>query len=562
MKMKRLHTLFFGAALIAVICGASLAGCGEHQHKFGSWIDSTPATCTEAGVVAHKDCKGCGKHFNAEGEEISIEIPPLGHDLDAGVLSTPPTCTTPGVRTRTCRRCSKPVNEPVSPYNHDWDDGEVIEPASCSKQGLSKFTCLRCQTSENRRTDKLPHTWDVSLTVRTEPECEKNGSEKKTCKICNETVTEILPKLGHELGSVIALEPATCEKEGSRTKQCTRCKKTVTEKIDALGHNWQGDYTIDVKPDFGKPGSKSYHCSRCDQRRGEVTIPALSHGTKIEYEFITLRNTGERIDASGAVITVYNAAGDPVATSTRSTLVNGSFKTMLEPETYTVKVAGLPAGYSAETSYTVIPQEPICRLWLTASPIASPASSSLRYSVGDVMHDFTYKTVYGENISLSALLKKKRLVLLNFFYVNCQWCNAEFPGLVEVYKRYRDDVAVIAIDPYLAHHDSEDAVRKYAENYSMAFDGIVWDANLELNVNFGVTSYPANIVIDKEGVITMLHHNSLVESDGNGGYDSSRLYANLFDRYLADSYWQNRPGAAVSLQQRCEVALPAKRESD
>ena len=75
-------------------------------HTFGDWIVETPATCTDAGVKAHKDCSVCKKHFDNDGNEIAdLTISATGHDttfhekVDA-------TCTTEGTLAYwSCDKC-------------------------------------------------------------------------------------------------------------------------------------------------------------------------------------------------------------------------------------------------------------------------------------------------------------------------------------------------------------------------------------------------------------------------------------------------------------------------
>lgn len=42
-------------------------------HKFGSWIDEVPATLENVGIVGHKDCEYCKKHFDESDNEITEE---------------------------------------------------------------------------------------------------------------------------------------------------------------------------------------------------------------------------------------------------------------------------------------------------------------------------------------------------------------------------------------------------------------------------------------------------------------------------------------------------------
>ena len=82
-----------------------------HEHNFGSWQAEVTATCTSSGTVAHKDCLSCGKHFDAEDNEIAdIAIPtnPNAHDFGVWVDGVSATIFSDGVVAhKDCNRCKK-----------------------------------------------------------------------------------------------------------------------------------------------------------------------------------------------------------------------------------------------------------------------------------------------------------------------------------------------------------------------------------------------------------------------------------------------------------------------
>ena len=41
------------------------------DHKFGMWQETVQATTEKEGILAHKDCESCGKHFDANGVELT-----------------------------------------------------------------------------------------------------------------------------------------------------------------------------------------------------------------------------------------------------------------------------------------------------------------------------------------------------------------------------------------------------------------------------------------------------------------------------------------------------------
>ena len=85
-----------------------------HEHNFGSWQTEVTATCTSCGTVAHKDCLSCGKHFDADGNEITdIVIPtsPNAHDFGIWTDGFLPTVFADGVVAhKDCNLCKKHFN--------------------------------------------------------------------------------------------------------------------------------------------------------------------------------------------------------------------------------------------------------------------------------------------------------------------------------------------------------------------------------------------------------------------------------------------------------------------
>lgn len=78
-------------------------------HTFGSWIDEVPATCTDKGTAAHKDCSICGKHFDSNGTEIAdLAISAKGHTFGDWIDEVPATSKVEGVKGhKDCSVCNK-----------------------------------------------------------------------------------------------------------------------------------------------------------------------------------------------------------------------------------------------------------------------------------------------------------------------------------------------------------------------------------------------------------------------------------------------------------------------
>lgn len=88
--------------------GYTVSDKGACLHTdYGTTERTMPATCGEAGRV-DTICSNCGEVISTR------ELPPTGaHVWDNGVVTTAPTETTPGVRTRTCSGCDQTRTEAI-----------------------------------------------------------------------------------------------------------------------------------------------------------------------------------------------------------------------------------------------------------------------------------------------------------------------------------------------------------------------------------------------------------------------------------------------------------------
>ena len=93
-----------------------------HTHSFGEWKVTTKPTCTEAGIKT-RECD-CGVTERAE-------VPAAGHNWDAGTITREPTSKADGEKTRSCLVCKATMTEPVKysgSLESDDDEKSSVEP--------------------------------------------------------------------------------------------------------------------------------------------------------------------------------------------------------------------------------------------------------------------------------------------------------------------------------------------------------------------------------------------------------------------------------------------------
>ena len=171
--------------------GYTVSDKGACLHTdYGTTERTMPATCGEAGRV-DTICSNCGEVISTR------ELPPTGaHVWDNGVVTTAPTETTPGVRTRTCSGCDQTRTEAIPATGaHDYQFTKTVAP-TCTDGGYDLYTCSGCGATERRNlTDAAGHKWDGG-TVTTAPTETTPGVRTFTCTVCDQTRTEAIPATG------------------------------------------------------------------------------------------------------------------------------------------------------------------------------------------------------------------------------------------------------------------------------------------------------------------------------------------------------------------------------
>lgn len=134
----------------------------HHEHKFTEEQITKQPTCTEKGEMVGSGC--------ACGQTVTVELDPLGHDMQPSVAAKDATCEEAGNTAGTkCSRCDHTEgNEPIDPLGHDmtgeWYETKAAQPGVA---GEERRDCQRegCGHFETRPTEALPVPSDPVVTI-------------------------------------------------------------------------------------------------------------------------------------------------------------------------------------------------------------------------------------------------------------------------------------------------------------------------------------------------------------------------------------------------------------
>lgn len=230
-----------------------------------------------------------------------------------------------------------------------------------------------------------------------------------------------------------------------------------------------------------------------------------------------LSNAGKVMENVGVFIYADAYKSDLVAFGRTDS--NGVMKFTAKEGRYSAFLDGVPTGYTVQEHYT---------LTTTATDIVldvdfrQPTTTTV-IKLGDIMCEMSVKATDGQIYKISELLQEKRMVMLNFWSMDCPFCIEEFPYLQTAYEKYQDDVAVLAVNPV----DKDTAAIKTLQKqlgltFPVAAVDSKWQSIMDLQ------SYPSSIVIDRYGMVCLV----------TGAVPSVDVFDRLFAYYTADNYTQ------------------------
>lgn len=276
-----------------------------------------------------------------------------------------------------------------------------------------------------------------------------------------------------------------------------------------------------------------------DESKGEPDIAASQQTTQAETENETEADTvsGEKteytvtvksqgsLELGGIEFEVY---ADAECTSLRArgeTNLKGEATFKLAASECYLKITSAPDGYRYDELYTITDTATSIQL---ESYIRDQApTSDFRYQLGDVVHNFVLSGEGEDAVTVADTLEEYGCLVLNFWYIGCGPCKAEFPYIQSAYTQYSDKVGFFALNGNSAESDADIEAFMSQNNYTFptgrADNGIL--------SCFGISAFPTTVVIDKFGVVCLIEV---------GTAPDESVFVNTFDFFTSDSYTQTK----------------------
>lgn len=277
------------------VCGYELAPALGHIHaNHLTFIAEVPETCTADGVKEHYECE-CGKLFadDQAATEVTLESLKIAAHHTYG---TDWESDNDDDHYHVCSVCSDKAD--VTP--HSYDNGVITTPATETTEGVKTYTCSVCHHTKTETVPKLSHTHSLSVDYSKD-----ETGHWHTCSGCTEKVDF---EAHTEDSGTVTVQP-TETTEGIRVYSCTVCGYVIrTETVPALnsehthsyGTAWKYDSTnhwhecscgektdisqhisnggvITVPPTATTAGVRVYSCYICGYAFRTETIPATGY---------------------------------------------------------------------------------------------------------------------------------------------------------------------------------------------------------------------------------------------------------------------------------------------
>ncbi len=201
---------------------------------------------------------------------------------------------------------------------------------------------------------------------------------------------------------------------------------------------------------------------------------------------------------------------------------------------YTLSFDGVPSNWKPSKN-KIKKGETNIEVEFETSIINEEMPSGHRYTKGEVLYDFEVCVADAEgNPSrqmASEYLKGHEVLAINLWATWCTYCKQEMPAMQDYYSTTTDKVEIVCLscdeDDKLS--DAVEWRETYGLTMPIGIDEGYQGANFKSSFSYGFypAGIPATMVVDRYGIIQVMHEGALT---------SSGQWSRLFQDYLGDDY--------------------------
>ena len=254
------------------------------------------------------------------------------------------------------------------------------------------------------------------------------------------------------------------------------------------------------------------------------TTPGATQNTERGTYFVTVKTEGgmalQNID-----VYIYTDSDNGDLKKGAKTNENGQATfDMPVADNYVAVLSGVPKGYAVESYYQFSGNS--CVIILKSQLVTGESVNNVKFELGNIMYDFSVTDPEGNVFTLSEALAQHKMVMLNFWFKDCQYCVEEFPFVEEVYQEYGDLMEIIAVDPM--PNETNDHVTEMKNRLGLSFPMAKCDIGFNAG-NFGQGGYPTSVFIDRYGMVALII---------NGAFPNKYTLETLVRHFTAEDYTQ------------------------
>lgn len=215
------------------------------------------------------------------------------HSFGEWNMVTQATCTSKGLKERTCSECGYKATQELTATQHRYDNWITQKAATCTVNGVRECTCSICGDKKTETVSSKGHYY--VWTTEREATCTQDGLEVSECYLCGDRKTETVKSTGHDYGSWYTEISANCTANGLEYRTCYGCDKKETRTIAAKGHDYKngectrcGDINVKIKITLPKtPVTINNYLGKSDEIETSCKV------TSIKYEIYNVDSDGE-----------------------------------------------------------------------------------------------------------------------------------------------------------------------------------------------------------------------------------------------------------------------------